>query len=420
MRGFSGGIFAGPARRTRTAPPSARRRRGDAVVAPDRRRARSADEALRGLDAPAPPPAGLTSTQIAVIAFGRPVRRRSRRWRCCIWPRGARWARRIGEMEAELADAAARVDRATLDRPQRAADRHRLGPAGRRAVDRGRFRRRRRRGLRRAASSASLRGSSLRGGDRPRRRSRVSSAAARPSACPPSSQRGRHLEIVGRPVSGSAVVRIREVSGDRLEATRMREKLAETEATVSAARLAHEQAGDPRLGPGRRRADALVQRALCAGGRSRRRERRGRSVRRTVRSRLAPRGGGGAPPVGGLETPRRRGGRRRAPNLRGRRSPHAVRIGRRRLRRLRGRRAQGRDGAQRRRLFPHDRPPVDGGGDLRQVEAAHLLQRRLQPDVVARAGVSRHPSDRRRGPRPAPHQAATARAGRTSAPGRPS
>ena len=39
---------------------------------------------------------------------------------------------------------------------------------------------------------------------------------------------GRHLETEGRAVSGRAVMRIREVSGDRLEATRLRESLART------------------------------------------------------------------------------------------------------------------------------------------------------------------------------------------------
>jgi signal transduction histidine kinase len=39
---------------------------------------------------------------------------------------------------------------------------------------------------------------------------------------------GRHLEAEGRAVSGRAVMRIREVSGDRLEATRLRESVART------------------------------------------------------------------------------------------------------------------------------------------------------------------------------------------------
>ena len=39
---------------------------------------------------------------------------------------------------------------------------------------------------------------------------------------------GRHLETEGRAVTGRAVMRIREVSGDRLEATRLRESLART------------------------------------------------------------------------------------------------------------------------------------------------------------------------------------------------
>ena len=39
---------------------------------------------------------------------------------------------------------------------------------------------------------------------------------------------GRHLEIEGRAVTGRAVMRIRDVSGDRLEATRLRERQART------------------------------------------------------------------------------------------------------------------------------------------------------------------------------------------------
>ena len=43
------------------------------------------------------------------------------------------------------------------------------------------------------------------------------------------SLRGRHLEIDGRPVSGSAVMRIRDVSGERLQLAQLREPFAEAE-----------------------------------------------------------------------------------------------------------------------------------------------------------------------------------------------
>jgi PAS domain-containing protein len=56
------------------------------------------------------------------------------------------------------------------------------------------------------------------------------------------SRRGRHVEISGRPVSGNAVMRIRDVSGDRLELAEMREKLARVEAISSALRSALESA----------------------------------------------------------------------------------------------------------------------------------------------------------------------------------
>ena len=226
---------------------------------------------------------------------------------------------------------------------------------------------------------------------------------------PALSLRGRHLEILGRPVSGSAVVRVRDVSGDRLEATRMREKVAEAEATPQPRASRSKRLG-PRVGTRRRGADGLVQRPLCAVGRSGRRARGRRAIRGTVRSGPSPRSGGGAAARRRLETPRQRGRRRRAAHLRGRRGRNRLWVGRRRLRRVRGGRAESADGPQRGRLFPHDRPPVDRGRDLRQVEAAHLLQCGLQPDVVARSRLPRQPSDRWRGPRPAQDQAPAARA----------
>jgi len=47
---------------------------------------------------------------------------------------------------------------------------------------------------------------------------------------------GRHLETEGRAVGGSAVMRIRDVSGDRLEASRLRETLHRTTAELDALR----------------------------------------------------------------------------------------------------------------------------------------------------------------------------------------
>jgi signal transduction histidine kinase len=57
--------------------------------------------------------------------------------------------------------------------------------------------------------------------------------------------RGRHLEITGRPVSGSAVVRIRDTSGDRLQLARLKEKFAEGDAALNALRLSLETASVP-------------------------------------------------------------------------------------------------------------------------------------------------------------------------------
>jgi signal transduction histidine kinase len=56
---------------------------------------------------------------------------------------------------------------------------------------------------------------------------------------------GRYLELTGQPVSGSAVLRIREVSGDRLELARLRKDFADAEGELSALRKALEAAGLP-------------------------------------------------------------------------------------------------------------------------------------------------------------------------------
>ncbi len=48
------------------------------------------------------------------------------------------------------------------------------------------------------------------------------------------SLRGRHLEVEGRAVTGRAVMRIRDVSGDRLEATRMRDRLGHVTGELAA------------------------------------------------------------------------------------------------------------------------------------------------------------------------------------------
>jgi signal transduction histidine kinase len=56
------------------------------------------------------------------------------------------------------------------------------------------------------------------------------------------SRGGRHVEIVGRPVSGNAVMRIRDVSGDRLELAETRERLARAEEASGALRSALEAA----------------------------------------------------------------------------------------------------------------------------------------------------------------------------------
>ncbi len=56
------------------------------------------------------------------------------------------------------------------------------------------------------------------------------------------SRRGRHVEIIGRPVSGNAVVRIRDVSGDRLELAEMRERVVQAEGASAMLRSALDSA----------------------------------------------------------------------------------------------------------------------------------------------------------------------------------
>ena len=59
------------------------------------------------------------------------------------------------------------------------------------------------------------------------------------------SLRGRHLEIDGRPVSGAAVMRIRDVSGERLQLARLRDEFQETEGALKGLRRALEGADMP-------------------------------------------------------------------------------------------------------------------------------------------------------------------------------
>jgi signal transduction histidine kinase len=56
---------------------------------------------------------------------------------------------------------------------------------------------------------------------------------------------GRHLEIDGRPVSGSAVMRIRNVSGERLQLAQLRDQFAEAEGGLDGLRRALEAADMP-------------------------------------------------------------------------------------------------------------------------------------------------------------------------------
>jgi signal transduction histidine kinase len=56
---------------------------------------------------------------------------------------------------------------------------------------------------------------------------------------------GRHLELDGRPVSGSAVMRIRDVSGERLQLAELRDQFAQAEGALDGLRRALEAADMP-------------------------------------------------------------------------------------------------------------------------------------------------------------------------------
>jgi signal transduction histidine kinase len=154
------------------------------------------------------------------------------------------WMRRVGELEAELARTAARLDRKTMilqgepqiliswdrpeaepmiegdlsiavdatPRPQRLDSAEWLEPAAASQVE--------------EATERLL------------KRGEAFSIAAL-------SRRGRHLEISGQPISGSAVMRIRDVSGDRLQLARLHQTFAEAEGELSALRVALESASMP-------------------------------------------------------------------------------------------------------------------------------------------------------------------------------
>ena len=150
-------------------------------------------------------------------------------------------------------------------------------------------------------------------------------SAARPSPCRRSSLARRHLEIVGRPVSGSAVVRMRDVSGDRLEAGRMREKVAETEACARTRCAGRSKARRSSPGDATREGRLVWCNArLRPRRRGRRRQGRGRQGAELFDPGLRREAAAALQRDRGLETPRRRGRRRRAANLRSGRSRRAA------------------------------------------------------------------------------------------------
>ena len=61
------------------------------------------------------------------------------------------------------------------------------------------------------------------------------------------SLKGRHLELAGRAIGGNAVMRMRDISGDRLERVRLQERLAEAQAELSGLRKLFDALPHPRL-----------------------------------------------------------------------------------------------------------------------------------------------------------------------------
>ena len=222
---------------------------------------------------------------------------------------------------------------------------------------------------------------------------------------------GRHIEISGRPVSGSAVMRIRDVSGDRLELAELREKAVRTEEAFGALRLAVQSAGILAW-----RRDAEGRMVWCnetyaeaveapddKAAIDNKIELFEASLRREALEAVRESGVWKRHASAVVNGERRtfdavevQDGSWLDWHCAGRFSDHG---------------AARRNGAQRGRLLAHDRSSFDGGRDLRQVETAHFLQRGLPADVVARAGIPGPGPLRRRSPRSSPLQAPIAGAG---------
>ncbi len=234
MRGLSAAGFARIVRRTRTFD---RARAAPLIVFLTAESAR-AEEALRGLEAPSSSLMNMASMEadisgiaillVMLLATIMAVLHRTAR---------RRWARRLGELEGELARTGAKLDRAALilrSEPQIVVSWDR--PDAEPTIE----------------GDLALIGDALAAQRIPGYASwlepavatQVEEAAERllnrgeAFSIAAVSLRGRHLEISGRPVSGSAVMRIRDVSGDRLQLAQVREKIAQAEGSSTGLRLA--------------------------------------------------------------------------------------------------------------------------------------------------------------------------------------
>ncbi len=238
MREFSAG---GLTRIVRRAGTFDQRRSASALLALLATEGARAEEALRGIESPshsltdmASLGAFLLAMLLAVVTVFHLIARR-------------KWFRRLSELEVDLARTAAKLDRAALilrsepditicwdrpdDEPTIEGDLSLVSgePGVRRVLDYSCW-------LDPAAAA------------------QVEEAAERllshgdPFLIAAVTLRGRHLEISGRPVSGNAVMRIRDVSGERLQLAKMRERIVHAEGASGGASTGLGIRRDPRLG----------------------------------------------------------------------------------------------------------------------------------------------------------------------------
>ena len=222
----------------------------------------------------------------------------------------------------------------------------------------------------------------------------------------------RFIDVEGRTIGGRALLRLRDVTGDRADLLLGRSELTAARGDLRAMTslldaVAHPlwiRDGDERIG--------LGEPGLSARGRGLRRRRRHRALGRTARPADARRGGSPAPRWRDLRSSRP--GRRGRPALRPRRGGAADRQRQRRHRRRRVGTGGGADrsSASDGRPASHPRSTPHRGGDFRRQPEPDLQQRRLSASVESRRRLPRFAADRQRSARSPPRRAQTSRTGR--------